>query len=132
MTTPGAPAPPPDDLPALRAWLAAQDDADLLADLPIREIVVKSNALTRLPGLLADLDNVARGRAAIGGQPTAVVALGSGSVCDVAKHTCYLAEREDNTSTTLVLVPTAASVTAFTSSLAVLLVDGVKRTRPSR
>ena len=30
------------------------------------------------------------------------------------------------------LVPTAASVTAFTSSLAVLLVDGVKRTRPSR
>ena len=34
--------------------------------------------------------------------------------------------------TILVLVPTAASVTAFTSSLAVLLVDGVKRTRPSR
>jgi glycerol-1-phosphate dehydrogenase [NAD(P)+] len=31
-----------------------------------------------------------------------------------------------------VLVPTAASVTAFTSSLAVLLVDGVKRSRPSR
>jgi glycerol-1-phosphate dehydrogenase [NAD(P)+] len=180
------PAPPPDDLPALRAWLAAQADADLLAELPIREIVVRSDALSRLPGLLADLDaprrvlivqddrpyqragqslkplvydmlaahgrqveiltlpaspdglvhadldNVARGRAAIGGQPTAVVALGSGTVCDVAKHACFLTETEDGTRTTLVLVPTAASVTAFTSSLAVLLVDGVKRTRSSR
>ena len=181
-----APAPAPDDLTSLRAWLAARDDADLLADLPIREIVVRSNALARLPGLLddldaprrvilfqdaqpyrragmslkplvqdllaghgrqveiltlppdpdgpvhADLDNVARGRAAIGGRPTTVVALGSGTICDVAKHACFLAEGEDGTQTTLVLVPTAASVTAFTSSLAVLLVDGVKRTRPSR
>src|SRR6266536_1578610 len=54
MTTPGVAAPPPDDLPALRAWLAAQHDADLLADLPIREIVVRADALSRLPGLLAD------------------------------------------------------------------------------
>src|SRR5207237_415019 len=146
-----------DDLPALRAWLAAQADADLLADLPIREIVVQSDALSRLPGLLddldaprrvllvqddhpyqragqslkpivrelltqhgrqveiltlppspdglvhADLDNVAVGRAAIGGQSTTVVALGSGSVCDVAKHACFLSEAEDNTRTTLVL-----------------------------
>ena len=80
----------------------------------------------------ADLENVERGRAAIGGLPTAVVALGSGTVCDVAKHASLLAEREDGTQIVLVLVPTAASVTAFTSSLAVLLVDGVKRTRPSR
>ncbi|MGE3273439.1 MAG: iron-containing alcohol dehydrogenase, partial [Chloroflexota bacterium] len=69
---------------------------------------------------------------AIGGQPTTVIALGSGTVCDVAKHACFTAEGEDGTQTVLVLVPTAASVTAFTSSLAVLLVDGVKRTRPSR
>ena len=80
----------------------------------------------------ADLENVARGRAAIGGRQTTVVALGSGTVCDVAKHACFLAEGEDGARTTLVLVPTAASVTAFTSSLAVLLIDGVKRTRPSR
>jgi len=184
--TPAAPAPAPDDLPSLRAWLDARDDADLLADLPICEIVVRSNALDRVPGLLdhldaprkvilfqdaqpyqragaslkplvqdllaghsrqveiltlppdpdglvhADLDNVSRGQAAIGGRPTTVVALGSGTVCDVAKHACFLAEAEDGIQTTLVLVPTAASVTAFTSSLAVLLVDGVKRTRPSR
>jgi glycerol-1-phosphate dehydrogenase [NAD(P)+] len=71
-------------------------------------------------------------RARIAARPSAVVALGSGSVCDVAKHACYLADRKDGVATTLVLVPTAVSVTAFTSSLAVLLVDGVKRTRASR
>jgi glycerol-1-phosphate dehydrogenase [NAD(P)+] len=179
-------APLPDDLPALRRWLADRPDAADLFELPIREIVVRSNALVRLPGLLADLDaprrvvlvqdvqpyrragadlkpmifdllagagyavtvltlppshdglvhadleNVERARAAIGSQPTAVVALGSGSVCDVAKHACFTAEQQDGVRTVLVLVPTAASVTAFTSSLAVLLVDGVKRTRPSR
>jgi len=180
------PAPRPDDLPALRQWLAAQPDAADLADVPIREIVVQADALARLPALLddldaprrvlliqddrrylrndaelkplvrallaatgrrirvlvlppsadglvhADLENVERGRAAIGDQDTAVVALGSGTVCDVAKHASLTAERENGVRTTLVLVPTAASVTAFTSSLAVLLVDGVKRTRPSR
>jgi glycerol-1-phosphate dehydrogenase [NAD(P)+] len=184
--SPAPTAPPPDDLPALRRWLGDRPDAAELAELPIRELVIRSNALERLPGLLADLDaprrvlllqddrpysragadlkplvrdllaqagrdvevvplppgpdglvhadleNVARGRAAIGGRPTAVVALGSGTVCDVAKHACFLAEQEDGVRTVLVLVPTAASVTAFTSSLAVLLVDGVKRTRPSR
>jgi glycerol-1-phosphate dehydrogenase [NAD(P)+] len=179
-------APLPDDLPTLRRWLEVRQDAAELFDLPIREVVVRSNALVRLPSLLvdldapsrvlliqddrpyaragadlkpmvhdllagagrdvevltlppspdglahADLDNVERGRAAIGGRPTTVVALGSGTVCDVAKHACFTSEREDGTGTVLVLVPTAASVTAFTSSLAVLLVDGVKRTRPSR
>jgi glycerol-1-phosphate dehydrogenase [NAD(P)+] len=179
-------APPPDDLPALRHWLDARPDAPELFELPIREVVVRSNALDRLPGLLADLEaparvlliqddrpysrsgadlkplvydllagtgrevdvltlppspdglvhadleNIERGRAAIGGRPTAVVALGSGTVCDVAKHACFTAEHVDQVRTVLVLVPTAASVTAFTSSLAVLLVDGVKRTRPSR
>ncbi|HZO30680.1 MAG TPA: iron-containing alcohol dehydrogenase [Chloroflexota bacterium] len=179
-------APLPDDLPALRRWLAERPDAADLFELPIREIVVSSDAISRLPGLLADLDapsrvllvqddrpyaragvdlkplihdllagtgrqvdvltlppssdglahadleNVERGRAAIGGRATAVVALGSGTVCDVAKHVCFTAEQEDGARTVLVVVPTAASVTAFTSSLAVLLVDGVKRTRPSR
>lgn len=182
-------APLPDDLPALRRWLADRPDAAELSELPIREIAVRSDALSRLPDLLADLDaprrvvliqdetpyrragddlkplvydllagtgravevltlppshdglvhadleNVERGRAAIGGEPAApatVIALGSGTVCDVAKHACFTTEQQDGVRTTLVLVPTAASVTAFTSSLAVLLVDGVKRTRPSR
>ena len=54
------PAPPPDDLSALRGWLAAQEDADLLADLPIREIVVRADALSGLAGLLDDLGAPAR------------------------------------------------------------------------
>jgi glycerol-1-phosphate dehydrogenase [NAD(P)+] len=184
--TANATAPPPDDLPALRCWLADRPDAADLFEPPIRAVVVRSDALARLPDLLgdldgprrvllvqddrpysragadlkplahdllagagrdvevltlppsadglahADLDNVERGRAAIGGRPTTVVALGSGTVCDVAKHACFTAEQQDGAQTVLLLVPTAASVTAFTSSLAVLLVDGVKRTRPSR
>jgi glycerol-1-phosphate dehydrogenase [NAD(P)+] len=80
----------------------------------------------------ADLANAALLASSIRETPTTVVALGSGSVCDLAKHACYLAERQGDARITLVLVPTAASVTAFTSSLAVLLKDGVKRTIPSR
>ncbi len=80
----------------------------------------------------ADLENVAPLRAAIGTQPTTVVALGSGSVADMAKHACHLVDAADGGRTTLVLVPTATSVTAFSSSLAVLLKDGVKRSFPSR
>src|SRR5262245_9755826 len=49
-------APPPDDLPALRRWLADRPDAGDLFELPIREVVVRSDALARLPGLLADLE----------------------------------------------------------------------------
>src|SRR5215213_9877005 len=49
-------APPPDDLPALRRWHERRPDAADLFALPIREITVRSDALARLPGLLADLD----------------------------------------------------------------------------
>src|SRR6476620_4696566 len=49
-------APVPDDLPALRRWLQGRPDAADLFELPIREIVVRSDALLQLPGLLADLD----------------------------------------------------------------------------
>ena len=78
-----------------------------------RKAVVITRIFTGPDGLAhADVENVERGRAAIGGRPTAVVALGSGTVCDVAKHACFMAEREDGARTVLVLVPTAASVTA--------------------
>ena len=51
---PAAP-PRPDDLPALKRWLAAQPDAAALHELAIQQITIASNALVRLPGLLADL-----------------------------------------------------------------------------
>lgn len=56
-----------------------------------------------------------------------IVSLGSGGVTDVAKYARHLTGRR----LPFVSVPTAASVTAFTSALSVLLVDGAKRTLPS-
>jgi glycerol-1-phosphate dehydrogenase [NAD(P)+] len=187
---PGMPEPNPpslpDDLPALKRWLAGRPDADRLQPVAIRQILVEADALSCLPDLLddldaplrllvvqdrtpmwrgpeplkalvqwvlgqgkrrpeplvlpagedglvhADMDNAARVRATIGDRPTTVLALGSGTICDLAKHACYLAEREEGARTLLLVVPTAVSVTAFTSSVAVLLKDGVKRSFASR
>ncbi len=65
------------------------------------------------------------------GRYGAVVAVGSGSVTDAAKYARHLAANE-GAPTAFVCFPTAPSVTAFTSALAVLSVDGVKRTLDSR
>jgi glycerol-1-phosphate dehydrogenase [NAD(P)+] len=55
-----------------------------------------------------------------------VVAVGSGTVCDVAKEASRIA------GSTFVVVQTACSVNAFSDDMAVLLINGVKRTVPSR
>lgn len=63
----------------------------------------------------------------------AIVSVGSGSVTDVAKYARHLvAEQTPSSSPAFISFPTAASVTAFTSALAVLSRDGVKRTLASR
>ncbi|HWQ15822.1 MAG TPA: iron-containing alcohol dehydrogenase [Roseiflexaceae bacterium] len=62
----------------------------------------------------------------------AVVGLGSGSVADIAKHACHRFEQDTGAHIPLVLVQTANSVSAFTSNMAPVFVDGVKRTLPSR
>lgn len=56
-----------------------------------------------------------------------VVAVGSGTVCDVAKDATHRAG-----GIPFVVVQTAVSVNAFSDDMAVLLRDGVKRTIPSR
>jgi glycerol-1-phosphate dehydrogenase [NAD(P)+] len=64
---------------------------------------------------------------------SAVVSVGSGSVTDVTKYARHLfVEANPSAGIRFVSFPTAASVTAFTSALAVLSVDGVKRTISSR
>lgn len=63
---------------------------------------------------------------------SAVIAVGSGSVADIAKHGCHLYEQATGARIPLVLVQTANSVSAFTSDMAPVFVDGVKRTLPSR
>jgi hypothetical protein len=57
---PGMPEPNPpslpDDLPALKRWLAGRPDADRLQPVAIRQILVEADALSCLPDLLDDLD----------------------------------------------------------------------------
>ena len=55
-----------------------------------------------------------------------VVAVGSGTICDIAKD----ASRELGAA--FLVVQTANSVNAFSDDMAVLLINGVKRTMPSR
>jgi glycerol-1-phosphate dehydrogenase [NAD(P)+] len=62
----------------------------------------------------------------------AVIALGSGTVCDIAKHACYLYEQETGERLPFVVYQTANSVSAFTSNMAPTFIEGVKRTLPSR
>lgn len=53
-----------------------------------------------------------------------VVAVGAGTVNDIGKYASFKAKRE------YVAVPTAASMNGYTSTIAALLVGGVKRTLP--
>ena len=57
----------------------------------------------------------------------AIVAVGSGTITDLVKYARYLAAGESAVRVPLICFPTAASVTAFTSAIAVLSADGVKR-----
>lgn len=64
---------------------------------------------------------------------TVVVSVGSGTITDICKHACYMFEKEHRCEPLrFIVVQTANTVTAFTSNIAVLLKDGVKRTYPSR
>jgi len=64
---------------------------------------------------------------------TVVVALGSGTVADITKHAVFEFEADDaNSALQVAVIQTANSVCAYTSGLAVVTTDGVKRTVPSR
>ncbi len=65
---------------------------------------------------------------------TALIALGSGTVTDIAKHAAYLYDQQhpEQPHIVYICIPTANSVTAYAANMAVLFKDGVKRTLPSR
>lgn len=66
-------------------------------------------------------------------QPSvAVLSVGSGVVTDVAKHACHLYQQQTSTALPFVVYQTANSVSAYTSNMAPVFVDGVKRTLSSR
>lgn len=62
----------------------------------------------------------------------AVLALGSGTITDIAKHACFRREQETGGAVPFVVFQTANSVSAYTSNMAPVFVEGVKRTLPSR
>jgi len=62
----------------------------------------------------------------------AVLSLGSGTVTDIAKHACFEHARQTGYRPPLVVFQTANSVSAYTSNMAPVFVDGVKRTLASR
>jgi glycerol-1-phosphate dehydrogenase [NAD(P)+] len=76
--------------------------------------------------LHADADALAQADRVVAGAGC-VVALGSGTVADIAKDATFRADGAP-----LLLIQTAVSVNAFSDDMAVLLRDGVKRTVPSR
>lgn len=65
-------------------------------------------------------------------QGAAVLAIGSGTVTDVAKHACFMYEVEHGVHIPFVVMPTANSVSAYTSNTASVEVGGVKKTLHSR
>ncbi len=60
-----------------------------------------------------------------------LVSAGSGSITDVAKYARHVFAEKTGKRLPFICFPTAASVTAYTSALAALTIDGVKRTLPA-
>src|SRR5437588_282335 len=180
----------PANIPAVKRWLAAQDDPQgHLRSIDIDEILIGPGVLLDLPFVLQragvtpgsklllvvdetpmlrediDLKRFVRDLLYVAGydettchlehdeyglvhaefedvegilwglEPgTALIALGSGTVTDIAKHAAYLYDQQhpEQSPIVYICIPTANSVTAYAANMAVLLKDGVKRTFPSR
>ena len=67
-----------------------------------------------------------------GAEAVTLVVVGGGSLVDVVKHALFLYPNELGVKLRFVVVPTALTVTAFTSAFAVLEKSGAKKTHPSR
>jgi len=62
----------------------------------------------------------------------ALLSIGSGTVTDIAKHAAFLYEQQSGIHIPYLCYQTANSVTAFTSNMAPIFIEGVKRTVASR
>jgi glycerol-1-phosphate dehydrogenase [NAD(P)+] len=104
-----------DDLKSLVTGMLAGLEPD-----PI--VVTLGTAGEELHAEAASIDAAVAGARGAG----CLVAVGSGTVCDIAKEASRILDAP------YVVVQTANSVNAFSDDMAVLLVNGVKRTMPSR
>ena len=79
-----------------------------------------------------DFNHIGRAQATLTAS-TAVLAVGSGAVTDIAKHACFLFQQQAQVAPLpFVVYQTANSVSAYTSNMAPVFVEGVKRTLASR
>src|SRR5690349_14331475 len=107
----------------------ARAGVDLVADVAERLGPIGDVRVVRLaaPGVELHADAAAIAAAVDGARGAdCLVALGSGTICDVTKEASRELDVPD------VTVQTANSVNAFSDDMAVLLIRGVKRTVPSR
>jgi glycerol-1-phosphate dehydrogenase [NAD(P)+] len=74
----------------------------------------------------------ARKLAGQSGDFAVLLCVGSGSITDTVKYARHLLAEQTDRVIPLISFPTAASVTAYTSALAVLAIDGIKRTLSAR
>lgn len=93
-----------------------------------RLIVLKPNPGEPLHTDLARIESVQQHLT----HDAAVIAIGSGTVTDVAKHACHMYELAHTVHIPFLVVPTANSVSAYTSNTASVAVGGVKKTLHSR
>lgn len=107
----------------------------IVEDLHTLKFNVEKLSLSQLMGCArhdvhASVDAVALLKKVLEGkEPMAVLVIGSGSVTDIVKHAVFELQW---THIPFVVLPTALTVTAFTSHFAVLEEAGAKRTRLSR
>lgn len=112
---------------------AGEDLKQLVFDRLGRGMPVRLRQMPSKPGPCHAKIEAARELAGELADCAVLLSVGSGTLTDVAKYARHLfVEAHPSTKTRFVSFPTAASVTAFTSALAVLSVDGVKRTISSR
>ena len=99
-----------------------------VAGWQVNPVVLEPDATGQIHTDMTQIDTV---KANIS-QGCSLLALGSGTVCDITKHAGYLYERETGTQLKFIVFQTANSVSAFTSNMAPTFINGVKRTLPSR
>ncbi len=135
-----------DLLDSKRKVLLVMDDTDMLVgqedlkkeieeELSKRKIAYRKLVFKHsdyLDGIVhADWKNVEKLKVNLD-EDTIVVSVGSGTITDISKHATYVYSQEQAIKLPLIVLQTANTVTAYTSNIAVLLKDGVKRTYPSR
>ncbi len=120
--------------------LLVMGDTDMFVDDEKIKVTIENNLKRDFKDLKkfvfqnphADFENAGKVKAELAPE-TVVVSIGSGTITDICKHACYMFQEESACEPLrFIVVQTANTVTAFTSNIAVLLKDGVKRTYPSR